>query len=156
MVVSRELLDSLNRKQGKFVELLASKGGVVSIAETNPVTTDPATTVEASEQTGVVIRIDEQKLDLSQTLALTTLELGSDSSGVTVGPKAAKVAELNKLFPRQTSPGLAIPFGVFRKMLDDNQHASGQTMFSWIKSSCLLYTSPSPRDRQKSRMPSSA
>ena len=25
----------------------------------------------------------------------------------------------------------------------------------WIKS-CLLYTSPSPRDRQKSRMPSSA
>src|SRR5665213_278922 len=28
-------------------------------------------------------------------------------------------------------------------------------MFSW-SSSCLLYTSPSPRDRQKSRMPSSA
>ena len=25
-----------------------------------------------------------------------------------------------------------------------------------INSSCLLYTSPSPRDRQKSRMPSSA
>ena len=27
---------------------------------------------------------------------------------------------------------------------------------SVIVSSCLLYTSPSPRDRQKSRMPSSA
>ena len=26
----------------------------------------------------------------------------------------------------------------------------------WLASSCLLYTSPSPRDRQKSRMPSSA
>ena len=26
----------------------------------------------------------------------------------------------------------------------------------WFSSSCLLYTSPSPRDRQKSRMPSSA
>ena len=25
-----------------------------------------------------------------------------------------------------------------------------------LKSSCLLYTSPSPRDRQKTRMPSSA
>ena len=25
-----------------------------------------------------------------------------------------------------------------------------------LKGSCLLYTSPSPRDRQKSRMPSSA
>ena len=26
----------------------------------------------------------------------------------------------------------------------------------WIGDPCLLYTSPSPRDRQKSRMPSSA
>ena len=31
-------------------------------------------------------------------------------------------------------------------------------VFSWVRRhpSCLLYTSPSPRDRQKSRMPSSA
>ena len=135
VVVSRELLESLNRQQGKFVELLASKGGVVSITETNPVTTDSAITTDTTGQAGVLIQIDEEKLDLTQTLTMTTFELGSDSSGVTVGPKAAKVAELNKLFPRQTSPGLAIPFGVFRKMLDDNQHASGQTMFSWIKSS---------------------
>ena len=28
-------------------------------------------------------------------------------------------------------------------------------LFKWLKA-CLLYTSPSPRDRQKSRMPSSA
>ena len=27
---------------------------------------------------------------------------------------------------------------------------------SYMSDSCLLYTSPSPRDRQKSRMPSSA
>ena len=26
----------------------------------------------------------------------------------------------------------------------------------WLLKGCLLYTSPSPRDRQKSRMPSSA
>ena len=26
----------------------------------------------------------------------------------------------------------------------------------WLHNGCLLYTSPSPRDRQKSRMPSSA
>ena len=37
---------------------------------------------------------------------------------------------------------------------------SGDCMQQWyynnIDSTCLLYTSPSPRDRQKSRMPSSA
>ena len=43
-------------------------------------------------------------------------------------------------------------------------HANWNTAYSWgnhanagyITSVCLLYTSPSPRDRQKSRMPSSA
>ena len=29
-------------------------------------------------------------------------------------------------------------------------------IFSGLSPNCLLYTSPSPRDRQKSRMPSSA
>ena len=31
-----------------------------------------------------------------------------------------------------------------------------QKYLGYAHSSCLLYTSPSPRDRQKSRMPSSA
>ena len=31
-----------------------------------------------------------------------------------------------------------------------------ETIASGVASNCLLYTSPSPRDRQKSRMPSSA
>ena len=31
-----------------------------------------------------------------------------------------------------------------------------QILYSLFNRSCLLYTSPSPRDRQKSRMPSSA
>ena len=42
---------------------------------------------------------------------------------------------------------------------------AGYWVFSWVDTgdttlaifkTCLLYTSPSPRDRQKSRMPSSA
>ena len=34
---------------------------------------------------------------------------------------------------------------------------SGDTIYYWvIDNICLLYTSPSPRDRQRSRMPSSA
>ena len=31
-----------------------------------------------------------------------------------------------------------------------------ENALKWINNACLLYTSPSPRDRQKSRMPSSA
>ena len=35
-------------------------------------------------------------------------------------------------------------------------HSSSSLMIKKIDGTCLLYTSPSPRDRQKSRMPSSA
>ena len=40
----------------------------------------------------------------------------------------------------------------FLKTYDETHTWSG----NWEVSACLLYTSPSPRDRQKSRMPSSA
>ena len=38
---------------------------------------------------------------------------------------------------------------------DNNCFAENAGATEWIEG-CLLYTSPSPRDRQKSRMPSSA
>ena len=48
--------------------------------------------------------------------------------------------------------------GALKRQITTNERVS---MFLHCKelrtfSSCLLYTSPSPRDRQKSRMPSSA
>ena len=43
------------------------------------------------------------------------------------------------------------------KLYDQSNLYKPEKLFSKIKfNDCLLYTSPSPRDRQKSRMPSSA
>ena len=39
---------------------------------------------------------------------------------------------------------------------EDLQQAKREVMPLKLRNNCLLYTSPSPRDRQKSRMPSSA
>ena len=39
---------------------------------------------------------------------------------------------------------------------EDNHVPGGIARNFWRPEPCLLYTSPSPRDRQKSRMPSSA
>ena len=43
-----------------------------------------------------------------------------------------------------------------RQRLPDLKELNRDHSASAIASACLLYTSPSPRDRQKSRMPSSA
>ena len=83
----------------------------------------------------MAIKIDPDKLNLQRKQTISTRELSSADSGVLVGPKAAKVGGLAKQFPNKVSPGLAIPFGTFRALLDSNQHSSGQSMFEWIRSS---------------------
>ena len=68
---------------------------------------------------------------------------------------------------KELEPGLNALFGLEYKRYE-NQHAEiyvtetsdrafeEEVMLSGFANACLLYTSPSPRDRQKSRMPSSA
>jgi len=136
VVVTRELIDQLPQYYGKKVEILASNNGVVSIKQLDessaPRTTDTQLAAD-TEAPSFLIKVNEAKLDLSQTAAISTKDLDASSSGVTVGPKAAKVAQLGKQFVGKVPPGLAIPFGRFRKLFDDNLHPSGVTMFDWIK-----------------------
>ena len=42
------------------------------------------------------------------------------------------------------------------RTLSEVYHASEQTLLDVLHNICLLYTSPSPRDKRQSRMPSSA
>ena len=48
----------------------------------------------------------------------------------------------------RANPGFRTPGG--------DQNITSNRFRHWLGTDCLLYTSPSPRDRQKSRMPSSA
>ena len=70
------------------------------------------------------------------------------------------------LYPRRWAAAIVMVIAALMDLIDGtivnvalptlqrDLHASG-TQVEWTVS-CLLYTSPSPRDRQKSRMPSSA
>ena len=51
--------------------------------------------------------------DLTVTRILPLAELARSLSGRVVGPKAANLGELNRLFPGRVAPALAIPFGVY-------------------------------------------
>ena len=65
--------------------------------------------------------------------------------------------KLDKLRGRTNQKGQDIVMYSYKMSEHDhyNQHELVRLEHS-ISSFCLLYTSPSPRDRQKSRMPSSA
>ncbi|ANO51574.1 PEP/pyruvate-binding domain-containing protein [Woeseia oceani] len=51
--------------------------------------------------------------DLSGVQLLPLSALGRELSGRLVGPKAANLGELNRLFPGRVAPAIAIPFGVY-------------------------------------------
>ena len=42
------------------------------------------------------------------------------------------------------------------KRLEGTNPTDNDKLIAWINEACLLYTSPSPRDKRQSRMPSSA
>ena len=69
-----------------------------------------------------------------------------------------KVVKAEKLNPQEIEL-LAQEECLLRKVVlkgDGNAWVLGRTLIPQSSMDCLLYTSPSPRDREKSRMPSSA
>ncbi len=131
VVVGRSLLTVLEAYRGRSIVLTASAGGVVRIEADGPqwdrllgsgkkVLADP-------------IYVNLAKLDLLRTDLVPTTQLRATDSGRSAGPKAAQVGELTHHFPRHVSLGLAIPFGLYRAVLDRPIGAGQPSMFEWLK-----------------------
>ena len=70
--------------------------------------------------------------------------------------KTGLAGEINKLLDEINAEHDAVELSPWNLTLDEVLNWCNEES-DWDKGkSCLLYTSPSPRDRQKSRMPSSA
>lgn len=101
-----ELLEAL---RGRQVLMIVSSNGDVLIE--NDDTVEPA---PAAPSTGVVVPAP----DLGFRSLLVLDDIGREMSGRLVGPKAANLGELNRLFPGQVAPAVAIPFGIYAEHLD--------------------------------------
>ena len=64
--------------------------------------------------------------------------------------------ELDDVVARASDAGIKYMVTICTKVREFDRIHSVAERYENIYCSCLLYTSPSPRDRQKSRMPSSA
>ena len=81
----------------------------------------------------------------------TTVTVGAASDGVRTGANNLQASDGGNLI---SQCGTTITLGASG---DTINLASGASQSGFGRTgTCLLYTSPSPRDRQKSRMPSSA
>ncbi len=129
--VDEGLLSTIRGHDGQRVVMAVSPAGLVELSQ-DGAQWEPVFGQAMSSQE-VVIRPDLEKLDLSVRDFIDLDQLGAADSGRTVGPKAAKLGELRKHFPEAVSPGVAIPFGVFREVVLDRPYRQTQkTVFDWM------------------------
>lgn len=131
VVVDDPLMPRLQAHLGERVVLAVTPRGRVQLAADDPEWDQ----VFGAESRGedVVIRPDLDKLHLATTEMLPLAGLRASDSGRRVGPKAANLGELAHFYPDRVSPGMVVPFGAFRELLDRPIETGGPTVFEWMR-----------------------
>jgi hypothetical protein len=128
--VGPALQEKLLQHDGTAIVLAVSPAGLVEISEDGP--SWDRVFRQRDQDGNVQIVPDLEKLDLSLRQVISIDRLSAEDSGRTVGPKAAKLAELRKHYPEAVARGVAIPFGVFKAQALDQPHPAGGTLFQWM------------------------
>jgi len=131
VVIDDALLERITPHFGERIVLAVSPRGTVRISADGP-PWDEIFGREALAE-GVVIRPDLDKLDLKQTVLVPLSAIRAMDSGRTVGPKAANLGELAHHYPAAVNPGVVIPFGAFRALLDQPIAQDGPSAFDWLR-----------------------
>lgn len=129
VAVDQALIPMLKPYEGKKVILSVSPAGVVQLMIDKGQLDD---VFKKAAQSEVLIHPDLKKLDLKTPDLIPLNRLRASDSGRIVGPKAANLGELYHHYPEAVANGLAIPFGVFRSILDRPMGHSKQTVFEWM------------------------
>ena len=130
VTIDESLIPALESYEGKRVILAASPGGSVQLMLDDG---QLDSIFEQAKKTQNLIRPDLDKLDLQTRDVILLSQLRATDSGRVVGPKAANLGELYHQYPEAVADGLAIPFGVFRGLLDQPAADGNQTVFEWME-----------------------
>ena len=117
--IGADVAQNISSSLGKDILLAVSRGGLVSLG---PASAYPVPTLDLFRRPKMgpkpFLTIAADKLDLSHTGVLRLKELSEKDSGVRVGPKAAELGRLYKLFPDRVSDAVVLPFGAFVAHVD--------------------------------------
>ncbi len=116
IAVDFETIDLLRPLEGKDVLLVVDSTGNVVLRQLDDATRGVLRT-PGTDATTAQSGIEVPMPDLTVTNVLRLPEIGRELSGKVVGPKAANLGELNRLFPGKVAPAVAIPFGIYAEHL---------------------------------------
>jgi len=129
--VDARWLEQLRTHAGERIVLAVSPAGAVRIAADGP-HWDAIFEQQRSEAPDILIEPDLERLVLTDPRIIPLGDLRASDSGALVGPKAAKLGELMHHYPEAVAPGLALPFSVFRELLDRPWPGKGMSTWAWM------------------------
>jgi len=110
IVIDRALLGIMQKNDGAVVELAASADGRVLLRR---IKEEQVKNNNRTSPTKDTEKVMAPVPDLSVTKILPLAALNVGLSGRVVGPKAANIGELARIFPDRIAPAVALPFGIF-------------------------------------------
>lgn len=131
-VVSGSNLEDLSRYSGQQMFFAVSNRGTVVMKPVKDMTAQEKELFLQKERTEEKISVPIEKIDLSKNTLLNMRSIDATASGKICGPKAANLGQLKQLFPENVVEGLVIPFGVFKKHLDQEMPAQQMTYWAFL------------------------
>ncbi len=116
--ITPALYRELKERAGKNVMVAAGSDGSVYIGSDEEAGIPQSNLSSALEE-----KLDVPEPDLSYRQPIPLAELNRSLSGRLVGPKAANLGELNRLFPGRVAAAIALPFGAFHQQTSGSDDA---------------------------------
>jgi hypothetical protein len=132
-VISATALAALAPYSGREVFYAVSPGGTVVLKPAARMTDVERKLVEKRERRDDRVVVPTGKIALEKTDLFSLKDLRASDSGRICGPKAANLGHLKHLFPEHVVDGLVIPFGVFRRHMNQPMPGTGGTYWAFLR-----------------------
>lgn len=118
VAIDQESVDLIRPLEGQDVVLIVGPNGNVIFRAAEDV--EGVAKLFGSTDQGPAsgqLTVPPPNLELTEILHLD--DIHRELSGKVIGPKAANLGQLNRMFPGKVSPAIAIPFGFYARQLED-------------------------------------
>jgi hypothetical protein len=132
VVIGESQLRRIEKAMGARAVLAVSPGGVVQLAPDGERWNAVFGGAKAAKSSDGMINVDPGKLDLATTDFQPITQLRAWDSGRITGPKGANLGELRFAFGETVPTGFVIPFGAFRRVLDQPIEPGGPSAWKWL------------------------
>ncbi len=132
VVIGESQLRRIEKAMGARAVLAVSPGGVVQL-EPDGTRWNAVFGGERKAPSDGRIELDLKRLDLDNVEFIPLTKIRAWDSGRIAGPKGSNLGELKFAFGETVPDGFVIPFGAFRRVLDQPIEPGGPSAWNWMK-----------------------